>query len=259
MLSGNEAMNTSILAPTRRLLRQSHWLRKVYNKLRTNSDLIRTRHIPEQAFMSAIKNELMVLRRLQGKQSLGDYLEFGVFNGTSLSCAYRALVELGLERQRCFGFDSFEGLPPDAGQDDGGAWFPGQFACRIDTTEKFLAARDIDRRRVKLVKGWFKDTLVDKTKEQYHIRKTSLVMMDCDLYSSTTIALDFIAPLLTDHSVIIFDDWHSHGLADKNLGEKKAFEEFLVKHPEFYAEKTDGYNELSQIVRLSRIEARETS
>src|SRR3989337_4080318 len=46
-----------------------------------------------------------------GASNVGDYLEFGVFQGTSLNCMYQTLMELKLDDVRLFGFDSFKGLP----------------------------------------------------------------------------------------------------------------------------------------------------
>lgn len=242
----------SILAPVRRALRQSRLLRMAYNGLRSDDDLMKTRHIPEEAFSKTLKHEILELTCQMSNGRLGDYLEFGVFNGTSLSCAHQVLNELGLDSAHCFGFDSFEGLPSEAAHDDKGIWFPGQFACRIDVTKKLLCERHIDWERVTLIKGWFNDSLNDQTIERYGMRSVSIVMIDCDLYSSTVSCLEFVAPMLTDNAVLIFDDWNSHDLADKKLGERKAFEEFIAEHPEFAVEQVPGYNEFSRIVRLER-------
>ncbi|MGI9438028.1 MAG: TylF/MycF/NovP-related O-methyltransferase, partial [Geminicoccaceae bacterium] len=235
-----------------RALRQSRLLRRAYNGLRSDNDLMQTRHIPENAFSASLRRELLELTCRMSQEKLGDYLEFGVFNGTSLSCAYQVLNELDMGNVRCFGFDSFEGLPQEAAHDDKGIWFPGQFACRIDVTRKLLSERNIDWERVTLIKGWFNDTLNDKTIECHRITSASVVMIDCDLYSSTARCLEFVAPLLTNNAVLIFDDWYSHDLADKNLGERKAFEEFIAEHSEFAAEQIQGYNEHSRIIRLRR-------
>lgn len=241
-----------IFASLRRVLRQSNSLRRMYNQLRTDHDLMTTRHIPEEAFSETVRHELLKLSYQMGAEGVGDYLEFGVFNGTSLSCVHRVLTQLELDQVCCFGFDSFEGLPQEAVYDDGGAWFPGQFACRIDITQKMLAERGADSERVALIKGWFNDTLNTRTIDCYGIASASIVMIDCDLYSSAECCLNFVAPLLTDYSVLIFDDWYSHKLADELLGERKAFEEFIVRHPEFSVEHVSGYNDFSHIVRLNR-------
>ena len=251
-MSMQTAAQASVFGPLRRVLRHSKSLRWAYNRLRTDDDLMATRHIPEDAFSASLRREILELIRHMGKEDLGDYLEFGVFNGTSLSCMHRVLNDLNFDRVRCFGFDSFEGLPQEAAHDDSGIWFPGQFACRIDVTKKLLSERGVDWKRVNLIKGWFGDTLNSKTIEKFGMASSSIVMIDCDLYSSAASCLNFVAPMLTDNSVLIFDDWHSHNLAEKKLGERKAFEEFLNENPEFLAEYIQGYNEFSQIVRLRR-------
>ncbi len=241
-----------VLAGLRHALRKSRILRRAYNGLRSDDDLMQARHIPEDAFKNSLRHELSELACRMGQDKLGDHLEFGVFNGTSLSCAHQVLKELSMDHVHSFGFDSFEGLPQEAARDDEGIWFPGQFACRIDVTRKLLERRGTDWERVTLVQGWFSDTLNDKTIERYGMTSASVVMIDCDLCSSTATCLEFVAPLLTDSSVLIFDDWNSHGLAEKKLGERKAFDEFMLKHPEFAAEHLQGYNEFSRIIRLRR-------
>ena len=74
--------------------------------------------------------------------------------------------------------------------------------------------------------------LADDTEEnlviqnKYNLETASLIMIDCDLYSSTRDALTFCKSLMKDITIIIFDDWLP-GLEKQNLGEKKAFEEFM--------------------------------
>src|SRR5262245_40430892 len=75
----------------------------------------------------------------------GDYLEFGVFQGDSFTAAYRALAsqrgaytpgdpnsaEYHSWRDhppRFFAFDSFEGLPPGAGERQTD-YYPGAYGC----------------------------------------------------------------------------------------------------------------------------------
>jgi O-methyltransferase len=182
--------------------------------------------------------------------TLGDYLEFGVYNGSSLACAFNALNRVNAIHTRLFGFDSFEGLPQEASTDDEGVWYPGEFRMDYKFTRRFLTAKGVDWNRVSLVKGWFKDTLNDATVRQYGIRKASLIMIDCDIYSSAKDALSFCASLIGEQAVIFFDDWA--GLAAKNLGEKRAFEEFLAAHPEFTVRQFGTYSPNSQVFIVSR-------
>lgn len=168
-----------------------------------------------------------------GADNVGDYLEFGVFSGTSLSCMFQILRDLKLDHVRLFGFDSFEGMPDIAAIEDEGAWQPGQFKFDIEFTKGILTRRGIDWNRVFLTKGWFCDTLKPELRDRYAIKKASIIMVDCDLYSSTVDVLNFCEPLIQDQAILFFDDWNSYGLAEKELGEKKAFDEFLQVNPQF--------------------------
>lgn len=205
----------------------------------------------EQCYVNAIET----LLELVGPQGLGDYLEFGVCRGTSMSCMHRALAGAGASRTRLFGFDSFEGLPAIAAEDDGGLWPPGAFDSDIDFTKALLTRAGVDWTRTFLVKGWFSDTLTEKLVQEQQIEKASLIMVDSDIYTSAKEALSFCAPLIKDQSVIFFDDWNSGALAERNLGEKKAFDEFLAEHPEFIAEPLPAYSEGSAVFLVTRVDA----
>jgi O-methyltransferase len=174
------------------------------------------------------------ISRLQSEGvEIGDYLEFGVYHGTSLSVMYRTLLALGRHQSRLIGFDSFEGLPPVASTDSGGHWQPGAFKSTLEFTRAVLDNEGVDWSRVSLVKGFFDETLTDERRAELGIRRASVIMIDCDLYQSTREALRFCAPAIVDKSVIFFDDWYP--LADKGLGEKKAFDEFLAADGSLHA------------------------
>ncbi len=194
------------------------------------------------------KKQLEYLNTLKDSSSgdIGDYLEFGVFNGTSLACMFHSLREVGLNNTRLFGFDSFAGLPPTAEFDDDHNWYPGQYRMNLGFAKKYLSSQKVDWHKVFLIKGWFKNTLNAKTIMKYNINQASVIMVDCDMYISAKLALDFCTSLISEMAVIIFDDWHSDNLDEKNLGEKKAFEEFLAENPRFKTKALGGYNENSR-------------
>ena len=185
---------------------------------------------------------LSLLLRREAPEALGDYLEFGVYHGTSLSCMYDARRSLGLDHIRLFGFDSFEGLPASAAQEDGGLWAPGQFKAPMALTLENLRRWGVPPDAVTLVKGWFSDTCTPATRARVGISRASVIMVDCDLYSSTCDVLAFCEPLIGSQAVLVFDDWHASDLAEKGMGEAKAFEEFLATHPEFEATELPGLN-----------------
>jgi hypothetical protein len=167
---------------------------------------------------------------------VGDYYEFGVYRGGALAEAYDACRELGLEETRLWGFDSFQGLPPVEGIDEtDGLFFEGQFAASKESVERNLSRRGVDWNRTTLVEGFFSESLTEETKRSHPFRHVGVALIDCDLYSSTAEVLDWLASLLDDGSILLFDDWETFGDRE-DLGQKKAFADFLVAHPDLEAE-----------------------
>ena len=197
--------------------------------------------VPVESLKSKQREAWQYLRDRFGAEALWDYLEFGVYTGTSLGCMYENLQDLGLRQVRLFGFDSFEGLPATAAAEDEGAWGPGQFRVRYEYTQEILRRKGIDWQRVFLVKGWFSDTLTPELIHQHQIKKASVIMVDCDIYSAAKEALMFCEPLIQDRAVIFFDDWKTSHLDQRNLGEKRAFDEFLQEKPFFTVEEFGDY------------------
>jgi O-methyltransferase len=206
--------------------------------------------VPEEELKRVYRDALLHVAEMTPREELGDYLEFGVYTGTSLACMHEVLSELELDHVRLFGFDSFEGLPAAAGTE--GKWPPGLYRSSYDFTRANLTEREVDWARVALIKGWFDDTLTPETRSAHNIRKASVIMVDCDLYSSATTALEFCAPLIGDRAVVLFDDWHPDSLAARNEGEKRAFDEFLARHPYFSITEMDTYRRESKVFSISR-------
>lgn len=207
--------------------------------------------VPEQSLQATYVAALRILRERSG-EDVGDYLEFGVCHGSSMACMHDALTHLEMPHVRKFGFDSFEGLPPEADEQDGGFFSKGQFDSSIDFTRKLLTSRGIDWKKTFLIRGWFRDTLNPTTAAWYNIRKVGIVMIDCDIYSASKEALDFVGPLLADDAVLVFDDWNSGNLAGKNMGEAKAFFEFIEENPQFSFVQLKSMYENSAVFLLTR-------
>ena len=212
----------------------------------------RRRIVPEAAYRQLVHRGLDRLIDDLGREHLGDYLEFGVYNGTSLVSMFHETEAMGLTDMRLFGFDSFEGLPAAAAVDDEGKWKPGAWRSDLEFTEAVLEAEGVDRSRVFLVPGWFSETCNAETAHRYGITKASVIMVDCDIYTSTREALDFCAPLIVDRALILFDDWNTGNLAAKNLGERKAFEEWLAEWGCFSAERFGPYRAKSETFFVTR-------
>jgi hypothetical protein len=58
------------------------------------------------------------------------------------------------------------------------------------------------------------------------------VTVDCDLYESAKVVLDFMTPLLTAGSVLVFDDWFSFR-GDPAFGEQRACAEWRAENPKW--------------------------
>ncbi len=225
-------------------------------KARVQDALINRYRIPvnlqrdERRLGHVLRRALQRLKARHGHQGVGDYLEFGVYQGNSLIQAHRALAAEGLEHVRLFGFDSFAGLPQDAAQE--GVWSPGQYRADVDFTRQRLAEHGVDPDRTVLVPGFFADTLTEELREEHGVEQAGVIMIDCDLYSSAKEALAFCKPLIGSEAVVLFDDWHAAG---EGRGEQRALAEFLEENPELEAEPFDSYNETSQAFVLKRVGA----
>jgi hypothetical protein len=178
----------------------------------------------------------------------GDYLEFGVSRGTSYACAYHALQKAGVGHARLIGFDSFEGFPPEALEQ---GWYPGSAASTVTTTRSLLLKNGVPAEKINLVKGWYTDTLTPQTKVQLELAKASIIMLDCDLYTSTRDALLFCQDLIKDDAVLFLDDWGYRSDIGK-IGQKEAFEEFIAERPTLSAKELPAYSRLARVFHLTR-------
>lgn len=172
----------------------------------------------------------------------GDYYEFGTYTGRSLIEAYRVISEIdrfcdlrygknpelkqerGIPETRYFCFDSFEGLPQLSKSDTGGAFSEGDYKCDYETFMTNINAAGLDMERVSAVKSWYCDLNQDIISE-HDMKKARIIHIDCDLYESTRDALAFCTDLVTDGTIIIFDDWF-HFKGHPHRGEQRAFREW---------------------------------
>jgi hypothetical protein len=139
------------------------------------------------------------------------FLEFGVYQGASL----REWVRLNTHADsRFWGFDSFTGLPEP--------WrrFTGTTAAGAFDLNGSIP--DIPDRRVRLVKGYFQDTLTGFFETQHAVDESRLVIhCDADLYSSTLYVLATVNRVMVPGTIIVFDEFSSV------LHEFRAFSDFL--------------------------------
>jgi O-methyltransferase len=176
--------------------------------------------------------------------TLGDYLEFGVFTGSSFNFAIkinRVIDKVFGKKTNCqfFGFDSFQGFGEIKDIDQHPNFVSKFFFVnkeKVIKNTKKVAKKD----NFKIVEGFYQDTIKDKRPEDLGLNKARVVMIDCDLKESTTLALEFIKPCLQNGTIILFDDFHSYK-GDINKGEYGAFADFKNKYPEILFRKILDY------------------
>jgi len=208
--------------------------------------------VPEHELEQAYRDALHRLAGAAGPDDVGDYLEFGVYVGTSLLCMHKASTAVGLESLKLFGFDSFQGLPEVTATEAPGVWQPGWYRAEYSLVREHLTQNGIDWDRTTLVPGWFEDTLVPGLAQRLGIKKAGIILIDCDIYSAALTALTFCAPLIRDTTLVFFDDWNPSGLGAKGLGERRAFEEFLAGNPDLRAEELIPYSDDSKVFVVTR-------
>jgi len=209
----------------------------------------RAQVVPAGAFEDFLVDQLQRLREGSGVTRLeGDYLEFGVYVGTSMGAAVRAFDRAEVAPCRFFGFDSFGGLP--AGSETDG-WTSGAYAASRQVAEWNLARQDV-LGRVELIEGWFDETCTVETVDRHRLGDVLVAMIDCDTYTSSRLALDFVEPLLGPDALVIFDDWYARNPDGTQMeGQRRAFHEVLARRPELVVADVGRPGFYGQAFRLS--------
>tara|TARA_R110000824_G_scaffold14858_6_gene62913 strand:+ start:11317 stop:12027 length:711 start_codon:yes stop_codon:yes gene_type:complete len=145
--------------------------------------------------------------------------EFGVYNGASLRKIKSIWSTSARPLSGVYGFDSFEGCPLEK---------KDQVSAQI-WKEKFLDVREEWNNEssenvaqalkeeiknedfpLEFIIGFYEDSLTDELIESHKMGIAALVNLDCDQYTSTLQALDFLFRnhLIAQNTVIRYDDWN---------------------------------------------------
>ncbi len=159
----------------------------------------------------------------------GDFVECGVFGGAQCAVMARAIMreECGqLIRGKLYGnrrvhlFDSFSGVPEPGEHDT--EWIsaghpPGQSVCSLEAVKQHMAEWGIPDELLVYHPGMFEETVPWYSRiPQTPVRPIALLRLDGDLYESTRVCVEHLAPLVSPGGWIIVDDF---GLS----GARKAF------------------------------------
>ena len=166
---------------------------------------------PEQALTMIGRVRLQSLRECcelaLRDQVPGDFVETGIWRGGA--CIMMAAVLAAHEdlARLVWGFDSFQGLPPpneaEFPKDRGDQLhrFP-QLAVSIECVIESFKRTDLWSEQVRLVKGWFKDSV-----PAAGVEKIAVLRLDGDLHESTIQVLEGFYPRLSAGGFCIIDDF----------------------------------------------------
>jgi len=88
----------------------------------------------------------------------GSLVEFGIFQGAWINRLYEMTERAGISDREILGFDSFQGLSKPHPDFDTSFWKEGMYAAPKAQVEANVNAEQ--RPRIKLVEGFFSDSLV---------------------------------------------------------------------------------------------------
>ncbi len=159
----------------------------------------------------------------------GLYCEFGVFSGKSVNIIADQKTD-----KTIYGFDSFEGLP-----EDWQGWALQQGVFSVIRLPKV-------KNNVKLIKGWFKDTLPGFINE-HPDTPLAFLHVDSDLYSSAVTIFDHFKKHIKAGTVIVFDEYYNYPNWQEH--EYKAFKEFREKYSVQYEYIAAGYQQVAVVIK----------
>jgi len=170
----------------------------------------------EEVLMFTYKMSIDILE----KDIKGDFIECGVAAGSQIGAMQQAMLDKQISRT-IWGFDSFEGIPfagindteqPGIGEIDknkiGALETTSIASYSQEDVLKNFQLWNLPTNNLKLIKGWFENTIEPTSKE---IKEIAMLRLDGDLYSSTYVCLEHLFEKVVIGGIIIIDDWNLTG------------------------------------------------
>jgi hypothetical protein len=159
----------------------------------------------------------------------GDYLEFGVFTGSSFCHSIRCSQKVrylnpSVSATQFFGFDSFSGFGEIIAEDQHSFYTDENFDTDLEKVKRRVQ-KIAKNTTFKLVPGFFSESL-SLGPSGLGIDKARIIFVDSDTYSSSSEALTFCESIVQLGTFIILDDYYSYK-GSTSKGVTKAFDEFL--------------------------------
>lgn len=166
-------------------------------------------------------------------ETLGSYIEFGVFTGSSFNFAMKVNKKIekifGVSKCNFIGFDSFKGFGNVKELDKHPRFKDDTFSINLKKILKNIEKCSAGQ-NYQIVQGFFEETLNKKKPIDYKINSARVVMIDCDMSEPTLHALNFVKDILQVGTIILFDDFIFYK-GSTNKGEFYAFKKFKEENP----------------------------
>lgn len=166
--------------------------------------------------LARLDNVQQLVRTVLDEDIPGDLVETGIWRGGTVIFMRAVLEAYGDPDRQVWAFDSFEGLPeadPTAYPEDASMLMEDESEAALmksllgvsvaQVTANFERYGLFDE-RVRLVEGWFRDTLPSAGVDQI-----AVLRLDGDLYESTMDALVHLEPKVSPGGFVIVDDYTS--------------------------------------------------
>ncbi len=186
--------------------------------------------IPYPSRTAEARTNINIIKKLFEKtiKLEGDIAECGVFRGNSIVPMGLYVKEMNLTK-KVYGFDSFEGFDDSitidlelGGQDNAQKEIGGFNATSLGGVVHKIKLFSLES-HIKLIPGYFQNTLSHLNENTF-----SFVHLDCDIYTSYKVCLEFFYPRLTRGGIILFDEYNDPPWPGYN----KAIDEFFLNKEE---------------------------
>jgi O-methyltransferase len=164
----------------------------------------------------------------------GDYAEFGCCGGMTFKLAYQESRKRGFNC-KLWAFDSFCGLPPQVvPEDQHPNWIEGTMKTSLEGFTAICRKNLIPESEYCIVAGFYRDTIgTIEPRDPHFPVDISLAYIDCDLYSSTKIVLNFLSGRLKHGMIVALDDYFCYSRTALS-GERKALMEYSSTDQRFH-------------------------
>ncbi len=178
----------------------------------------------------ALDNAYNIVARIEKDNIPGVIIECGVAQGGTAAMMTLSSRLLGNKNRNFWFFDSYEGLPEPTFEDyEGskagdyvGVLVKGSCLGTIEQVNELMFEKlNLPIDKIKLIKGWFQDT-VPSHKDK--VGKIAILRLDGDWYESTKIPLNNFYSYISPGGCIIIDDYATC------FGSKKAVDEFIEEN-----------------------------